>query len=82
MPRFWPESYGTRGRASDDSTPVNSILFSSILIMAFILLRMLGVHEQEANQTINQRIRRSLRDCLCRSVLLAAHRRTKGVLDG
>jgi glutamate:GABA antiporter len=34
------------------STPVNSILFSGILIMAFILLSMLGVREQEANQTL------------------------------
>ena len=33
-------------------TPVNSILFSSILIMAFILLSMLGVREQEANQLL------------------------------
>ncbi len=33
-------------------TPVNSILFSSILIMAFILVSMLGVREQEANQLL------------------------------
>ena len=33
-------------------TPVNSILFTAVLIMAFIVLSMLGVHEQEANQLL------------------------------
>jgi amino acid transporter len=33
-------------------TPVNSILFVALLVMALILLSMLGVHEQEANQTL------------------------------
>jgi glutamate:GABA antiporter len=33
-------------------TPVNSILFTAILVMAFIVLSMLGVHEQEANQLL------------------------------
>jgi len=33
-------------------TPVNSIVFSAILIMTFILLSMLGVREQEANQLL------------------------------
>ncbi|HUA19717.1 MAG TPA: APC family permease [Bryobacteraceae bacterium] len=33
-------------------TPVNSILFTAILIQAFIVLSLLGVHEQEANQLL------------------------------
>jgi amino acid transporter len=33
-------------------TPVNSILFTAVLIMAFILLSMVGVREQEANQLL------------------------------
>jgi glutamate:GABA antiporter len=33
-------------------TPVNSILFVAFLVMAFILLSMLGVREQEANQLL------------------------------
>jgi glutamate:GABA antiporter len=33
-------------------TPVNSILFTAALIVAFILLSMLGVREQEANQLL------------------------------
>jgi glutamate:GABA antiporter len=33
-------------------TPVNSILFVAALVMVFILLSMLGVHEQEANQLL------------------------------
>jgi amino acid transporter len=33
-------------------TPVNSILFVAILVLAFILLSMLGVREQEANQLL------------------------------
>jgi glutamate:GABA antiporter len=33
-------------------TPVNSILFVAILIVTFILLSMLGVREQEANQLL------------------------------
>jgi amino acid transporter len=34
-------------------TPVNSILFVAVLILAFILLSMLGVEEQEANQLLS-----------------------------
>jgi amino acid transporter len=34
-------------------TPVNSILFVAVLIVAFILLSMLGVGEQEANQVLS-----------------------------
>lgn len=34
-------------------TPVNSILFVSALVMLFILLSMLGVREQEANQLLS-----------------------------
>jgi amino acid transporter len=33
-------------------TPVNSILFVAVLVMVLILLSMLGVHEQEANQVL------------------------------
>lgn len=33
-------------------TPVNSILFVAVLVMALILLSMLGVREQEANQLL------------------------------
>ncbi len=33
-------------------TPVNSILFVAFLVMAFILVSMLGVREQEANQLL------------------------------
>jgi amino acid transporter len=33
-------------------TPVNSIFFVSILVMALIFLSMLGVHEQEASQLL------------------------------
>jgi amino acid transporter len=33
-------------------TPVNSILFVAALVMVFILLSMLGVREQEANQLL------------------------------
>lgn len=33
-------------------TPVNSILFVAILVMALIFLSMLGVHEQEASQLL------------------------------
>lgn len=33
-------------------TPVNSILFVAVLVMLMILLSMLGVHEQEASQTL------------------------------
>ena len=33
-------------------TPVNSILFVSAVVMVLILLSMLGVHEQEANQLL------------------------------
>ncbi|HEY2017861.1 MAG TPA: APC family permease [Bryobacteraceae bacterium] len=33
-------------------TPVNSILFVAVLVMLFILLSMLGVREQEANQLL------------------------------
>ncbi|MGP8244076.1 MAG: APC family permease [Bryobacteraceae bacterium] len=33
-------------------TPVHSILFTAALVMAFILLSMLGVHEQEASQLL------------------------------
>jgi amino acid transporter len=46
LPRWFTRLHPRR------STPVNSILFSGILIMAFILLSMLGVREQEANQTL------------------------------
>ena len=34
-------------------TPVNSILFVAALVMTFILLSMLGVHEQEAGQLLS-----------------------------
>jgi amino acid transporter len=34
-------------------TPVNSILFVSVLVMLLILLSKLGVHEQEANQLLS-----------------------------
>ena len=34
-------------------TPVNSILFVAVLILAFILISMLGVEEQEANQLLS-----------------------------
>jgi amino acid transporter len=33
-------------------TPVNSIFFVAVLVMVLILLSMLGVHEQEANQVL------------------------------
>jgi len=33
-------------------TPVNSIFFVAVLVMLLILLSMLGVHEQEANQLL------------------------------
>jgi len=33
-------------------TPVNSILFVAVLVMVLVLLSMLGVHEQEANQVL------------------------------
>jgi len=35
-------------------TPVNSILFVAVLVMLMILLSMLGVHEQEAGQTLQE----------------------------
>jgi amino acid transporter len=34
-------------------TPVNSILFVSVVVVLLILLSMLGVHEQEANQLLS-----------------------------
>ena len=34
-------------------TPVNSILFVAAMVMVFIFLSMLGVHEQEANQLLS-----------------------------
>ncbi len=34
-------------------TPVNSILFVAALVMVFILLSLVGVHEQEANQLLS-----------------------------
>jgi amino acid transporter len=33
-------------------TPVNSILFTAVLVMGLIILSMLGVHEQEASQLL------------------------------
>lgn len=46
VPRWFAELHPRR------RTPVNSIVFVALLVMALILLSMLGVREQEANQTL------------------------------
>ena len=45
-PRWFTQLHPRRG------TPVNSILFTAVLVMALILLSMLGVREQEASQLL------------------------------
>ncbi len=46
VPRWFTKLDERRG------TPVNSILFVAVIVMGMILLSMLGVHEQEASQTL------------------------------
>jgi glutamate:GABA antiporter len=46
VPRWFSELHPRR------RTPVNSILFVAVLVMAFVLLSMLGVREQEASQVL------------------------------